>query len=74
VPIPAFWAEQADVNFIGSADELVGQARPAAGAEDDSGLAEGVIDLVIPPAGVPEFNYVAARRIELVMSPSRAFM
>src|SRR3954468_5290205 len=56
---------QADVNFIGCPDKLVRQARPAAAAEDDSGLSKGPINCLIPPAGVPELHHVAARRIEL---------
>ena len=65
MPIPALGAMQADINFIGRPDELIGQARSAAGAEDDPCLAEGAVDLLIPPAGVPEFHDVAARGIEL---------
>jgi len=65
VPIPSFWAVQADICFIGCADKLIGQARSAAGAEDEPGLSEGAVHLVIPPAGVPEFDGIAARAIEL---------
>src|SRR3954468_17974290 len=56
---------QADVNFIGCPDKLVRQARPAAAAEDDSGLSKGPINFLVPPAGVSELHHVAARRIEL---------
>src|SRR5438270_9876239 len=56
---------QAEVNLIGCPDELVGQARPAAAAEDNSGLSKGPINFLIPPAGVSELDDVAARRIEL---------
>src|SRR3954453_559845 len=65
VPIPALRAMQADVNFIGCPDKLIGQAWPAAGAEDNSGLFKGPIDFLIPPAGVPKLHNVAAGRIEL---------
>ena len=65
VPIPALRAMQADVNLVGGLDELIGQARTAAGAEDDSCLAEGAVDIFIPPTGVPEFYDVATRGIEL---------
>ena len=56
---------QADVNFIGGSDQLVRQSRSAAGAEDDPGLAKGLIHLLVPPTGVPEFDDVAARGIKL---------
>ena len=65
VPIPTLRAMQADVNFIGSLDELIGQARAAARAEDDTCLAEGAVNFFIPPTGVPEFHDVATGRIEL---------
>jgi hypothetical protein len=57
---------QADVNFIGGLDELIGQARAAARAEDDTCLAEGAVNFFIPPTGVPEFHDVAPGGIELV--------
>jgi len=66
VPIPALGAMQADVNFVGGPDKLVGQARSAAGAEDDSGLPEGVVNFLLPPARMPKLHHVAARGIELV--------
>ena len=56
---------QADVNFIGCPDKLIGQAWPAAAAEDNSGLFKGPIHFLIPPAGVPKLHYIAAREIEL---------
>src|SRR6476619_3824381 len=56
---------QADVNLVGGPDEFIGQARTAAGAEDDTCLAEGAVDIFIPPTGVPEFHDVATRGIEL---------
>ena len=59
VPIPTLRAMQADVNFIGGLDELIGQARAAAC------LAEGAVNFFIPPTGVPEFHDVATGRIEL---------
>jgi len=65
VLIPTLGAMQADVNLVGGLDELIGQARTAAGAEDDSCLAEGAVDIFIPPTGVPEFYDVATRGIEL---------
>ena len=42
VPIPALGPMQADVNFVGCPDEFVGQARPAAGADDNSGFRTAV--------------------------------
>ena len=56
---------QANVNLIGGLDELIGEAWAAAGAEDDTRLAEGAENFFIPPTGVPEFHDVATRRIEL---------
>jgi hypothetical protein len=56
---------QTDINFVGCPDKLVGQAWPAAGAEDNSRLLKGSVNFVIPPAGVPEFDGVATRGIEL---------
>src|SRR3954465_11318686 len=56
---------QADVNFIGCPDKLVGQAWPAATAEDNSGRFKGPINFLVPPAGVPELHNVTARGIEL---------
>src|SRR5882757_3053236 len=56
---------QTDINFIGCPDKLVGQAWPAAGAEDNSGLLKGLVNFLIPPAGVPEFDDIATRGIEL---------
>jgi hypothetical protein len=56
---------QANVDFICCADELLGQAGSAAGAEDDPDLSEGAVHFLVPPAGVPEFNDVSARGIEL---------
>jgi hypothetical protein len=54
---------QADVNFIGGPDKLIGQAGSAAGAEDDSGLPEGVVNFLLPPAGMPKLHHVPARGI-----------
>ena len=65
MPIPTLGAMQANVNLIGGLDELIGQAWAAAGAEDDTRLAEGAENFFIPPTGVPEFHDVATRRIEL---------
>src|SRR5436305_14261640 len=56
---------QADVNVIRGPDKLIGQAWPAARAEDNSGLCKGPIDFLVPPAGVPKLDNVAARGIEL---------
>ena len=56
---------QADVNFIGCPDKFIGQARPAAAAEDNSGRCKGAINFLVPPAGVPKLHNVAARGIEL---------
>ena len=65
MPIPTLGAMQANVNLIGGLDELIGQAWAAAGAEDDTRLAEGAENFFIPPTGVPEFHDVATCRIEL---------
>src|SRR3954452_5748491 len=56
---------QADVNFIGCPDKFIGQARPTAAAEDNSGCFKGPINFLVPPAGVPKLHNVAARGIEL---------
>jgi hypothetical protein len=56
---------QADVNFIGCPNKLIGQAWSAAAAEDNSGLFKGPINFLIPPAGVPELHNVAARGFKL---------
>jgi hypothetical protein len=64
---------QADVNLIRCPDELIGQARSAAGTENDPSLSEGAVNLFIPPTDVPKFYDVAARGIELadnVIEPS----
>ena len=65
MPIPSFWAVQADIHFTGRADKLVRQARSAAGAEDDPGLSKGAIHFVIPPAGMAEFDDIPASGIKL---------
>src|SRR5882757_8252612 len=64
VPIPTLRAMQADVNLVCGLDEFIGQAWAAAGAEDDTCLAEGAVNVFIPPTGVPEFHDVATSRIE----------
>src|SRR6476659_9259317 len=65
VPIPTLRPMQADVNLIGGLDELIGQARAAAGAEDNACLPEGAVNFFMPPTGVPEFYDVATGGIEL---------
>ena len=65
MPVPALGSVQADVNLIRRPDELIGQARSAAGAEDDPSLSEGAVNLFVPPTDVPKFDDVAARGIEL---------
>src|SRR3954467_7573319 len=65
MPIPPPGAMQAEVNLIGCPDKLIGQAWPAAGAEDNSGLFKGPINFLVPPAGVPKLHNIAARGIEL---------
>jgi hypothetical protein len=65
VPIPAFRAMQANIDFVRRSNEFIWQSRRAAGAEDNACLAKGVVDFLVPPAGVPEFDDVAPRRIEL---------
>ena len=65
VAIPALRAVQAHVDLVRRTDEFVGKTRPAAGAEYDPGLLKGAVDLLVPPALVPELHGVAARRIEL---------
>src|SRR4051794_30782662 len=65
VPIPALGAMQTDINLIGCPDKLVGQAWPAAGAKDNSGLLKGPVNFLIPPTSVPEFDDIATRGIEL---------
>ena len=49
---------QADVHLVGGLDELIGQSWAAAGAQDDTRLAEGAVNFFIPPTGVPEFHDV----------------
>ena len=65
VPIPAFRAMEAYIDFVRRANEFIWQSRRAAGAEDNACLAKGVVDFLVPPAGVPEFDDVAPRGIEL---------
>ena len=65
MPIPALGTVQANINLLGRSDELIRQPRSAAGAEDYPSLAKGAVDLFVPPAGMPEFDDVAARGIKL---------
>ena len=65
MPIPAFRAMEAYIDFVRRANEFIWQSRRAAGAEDNACLAKGAVDFLIPPACVPEFNNVAPREIEL---------
>src|SRR5271170_489327 len=54
VPIPAFRAMQANIDFVRRSNEFIWQSRRAAGAEDNACLAKGVVDFLVPPTGVPE--------------------
>ena len=65
MPIPALGTMQPDVYFVSRPDKLIRKPWPAARAEDNACLTEGAVNLLISPAGVPELNGVAARRIEL---------
>ena len=56
---------KAHVDLVRRADEFVGKTGPAAGTEDNPGLPKGGVNLLVPPALVPEFHDVAARWIEL---------
>jgi hypothetical protein len=56
---------EADIDVVGGPDQLVRQPRPAARAEDDPGRPEGLVDLLPPPARVPELDDVAPPRLEL---------
>jgi hypothetical protein len=53
------------VNLISRFDEFVGKTGPAARAKNEPRLPKGGVDLLVPPALVPEFHGVAARWIEL---------
>jgi hypothetical protein len=65
MPVPALGTMQADIHFIGRANELVRQSGAAAGAEYYASFAKSAVNLLVPPALVSEFDDVAARRIEL---------
>ena len=65
MPIPAFEAVQAKIDVVRRPDKLIRQSWSAAGAEYYSCLAKGAVDLFVPPAGVPEFDNIAACRVEL---------
>src|SRR4029453_10482052 len=69
VAIPSFGAVETDVDVRGGDNELVRQARPAAGAEDYAGLAECLIDPLVPPALVPELHDVPPPWVELGNNP-----
>ena len=56
---------EANIDFVRCANEFIWQPRRAAGAEDNACLAKGAVDFLVPPAGVPEFDDVAPRGIEL---------
>ena len=56
---------QADIHFVRCPDEYIRQSWSAAGAEYYSCLAKGAVDLFVPPTGVPEFDNIAACRVEL---------
>jgi len=65
MPIPALGAVEAHIYLVSRADQVIWQSRRAARAKDDAGLSKGIVDVVVPPASVPEFDDVAACRIEL---------
>jgi len=56
---------QPQIDIVRGPDKFVGEARPAAGAEDRSGLAERIVNCLIPPAGVTELDDVTPGWIEL---------
>lgn len=56
---------QADIHVVRGPDEHIRQSWSAAGAEYYPRLAKGAVNLFVPPAGVPEFDNIAACRIEL---------
>src|SRR5690348_11912261 len=66
MPVPTQRTMEAHVYLVGCLDEFVRQAGAAARAEDDPGVAKGAIDILVPPALVPEFHHVPPCRIELV--------
>src|SRR3954462_4850544 len=59
VPVPLLHAVKADIDLIGSLDQLVRQPGPAARAEDRSRVPKGRVDALIPPRAMPEFHHVA---------------
>ena len=66
--IPTLWPVQPQIDIVGGPDKFVGKARPAAGAEDRSGLTKRVVNCLVPPAGVTELDDVAAGWIELAQN------
>jgi len=72
VPIPALRAVKAYVDLVSGADKFVRKVGPATGAEDNPSLLEGGINLVVPPALVPELHNVAACWIELARDRIKA--
>ena len=65
VTIPLINAVKADIDFVGGLDQIVWQARPAAGTEDDPGFAKGGVNIFIPSALMAELDHIAARRVHL---------
>ena len=56
--IPALGAMQADIHLVRGLDEVIGKLWTAARTEDDACFAEGLVDVFVPPARVPEFYNV----------------
>src|ERR1700759_3112530 len=72
MPIPTLWTMKAEIDFVGGFHQLVGQARSAAGTENNTVIAKGRENLVIPPARVPELDHVPARGIQLLHDPAQS--
>ena len=65
VPVPALRAVQTDIDLLRRHDELVREARSAAGTEYNSGFAKSRVNFLVPPGLMPEFHDIAAGGVEL---------
>src|SRR5215211_8320140 len=65
MPVPLLGAVEADVDVIGGFHKFIRQPRPAARTENGVAVAERSVDVLVPPAPVPELYDVDAPRVEL---------
>ena len=73
--IPLAHSMEPDINFVCCPDQVVWQARAAAGAENDIVCAKSSENALIPPAAMPEFDNVTPGGVELgdnVVQPGTA--